>query len=48
MTDSPIFNEMRVMKPDFFVNVGDLHYSASDKTDQEEFIFAYHEVFKSS
>ena len=48
MTESPSFNEMSLMKPDFFVNVGDLHYAGSDNNDKEEFIFAYHEVFKSS
>jgi phosphodiesterase/alkaline phosphatase D-like protein len=36
------------LKPDFFVNLGDLHYSGTNKTTKEEFEFAYHEVFKSS
>ena len=35
------------LKPDFFVNVGDLHYSGTNKSTKSDFIHAYHEVFKS-
>ena len=36
------------MKPDFFVNMGDMHYSSKNKSSKEQFTFAYHEVFKSA
>lgn len=47
MSESKAFDEMSNLKPDFFVNLGDMHYSGTNWTTAEEFAFAYHEVFKS-
>ena len=47
LSDSSTFEQMNQLKPDFVMNIGDLHYSATDKTQTNEFIFAYHELFKS-
>lgn len=38
---------MSELRPDFFVNVGDLHYAGTNFTTADGFVFAYHEVFKS-
>lgn len=29
------------------MNVGDMHYSARNRSTPDQFVFAYHEVFKS-
>lgn len=47
MTNTDSFNDMSSLKPDFFVNVGDLHYAGTNQTTADEFVFAYHEAFKS-
>ena len=47
MTNTDSFNDMSSLKPDFFVNVGDFHYAGTNKTTADEFVFAYHEAFKS-
>jgi hypothetical protein len=38
---------MSSLNPDFFINVGDLHYAGTNYTKADGFAFAYHEVFKS-
>ena len=38
---------MAKLKPEFVVNVGDLHYSAMNSSTYDTFVYAYHEVFKS-
>ena len=48
MSKSDTFNQISEMKPDFFVNMGDMHYSSRNKSSKEQFAFAYHEVFKSA
>jgi phosphodiesterase/alkaline phosphatase D-like protein len=47
MTETSAFEHISKLKPDFFVNVGDLHYSGTNRSTNEDFAFAYHEVFKS-
>ena len=47
MSQSDAFNAMDSLNPDFFINVGDIHYGGTNRTVQEEFVFAYHEIFKS-
>jgi phosphodiesterase/alkaline phosphatase D-like protein len=47
MSDSNTFDHIRELSPDLFINIGDLHYSGFNKSQTEEFIFAYHELFKS-
>jgi hypothetical protein len=37
---------MNSLNPDFFVNLGDLHYSGRNNSKKEHFLYAYHEVFK--
>jgi phosphodiesterase/alkaline phosphatase D-like protein len=48
MSSSDAFNQISSMNPEFFINVGDMHYSASNRSSKEHFVFAYHEVFKSN
>jgi phosphodiesterase/alkaline phosphatase D-like protein len=38
---------MKNLNPDFYLNVGDLFYAATNKSTYEDFLFAYHEQFKS-
>ena len=38
---------MAQLQPDFVVNLGDLHYSAKNSSKKHNFVYAYHEVFKS-
>jgi phosphodiesterase/alkaline phosphatase D-like protein len=47
MSETDAFNQMSYLKPDLFINVGDMHYSAYNQVTEEELAFAYHEVFKS-
>jgi hypothetical protein len=47
MSESNTFNVIRNMNPDFFINLGDIHYSATNRTTSDEFLYAYHEIFKS-
>ncbi len=47
MSESISFDKMSELNPDFFLNVGDMHYSANSFAQPEDFVFAYHEVFKS-
>jgi phosphodiesterase/alkaline phosphatase D-like protein len=47
MTESASFAKMSELSPDFFINLGDLHYGGSNRSNEEQFAFAYHEVFKS-
>ena len=47
MSDSPAFDAITDLKPDFFLNVGDLFYSATNKSTVDDFLYAYHELFKS-
>mmetsp|Transcript_21485 Transcript_21485/g.15370 ORF Transcript_21485/g.15370 Transcript_21485/m.15370 type:complete len:138 (+) Transcript_21485:445-858(+) len=35
------------LKPDFFINLGDMHYAGTKKANKNFFEMAYHEVFKS-
>lgn len=48
MTETTTFAKMSSLKPDFFINLGDLHYAGTNRTVEEQFAFAYHEVFKSN
>ena len=48
MTKSGIYTEIAGKKPDFFLNLGDIHYSGSNRSSREDFLFAYHELFKSA
>jgi len=47
MTESTSFALMSQLQPDFFINLGDLHYGGTNRSLEEHFAFAYHEVFKS-
>jgi len=47
MSESNSFDKMTGLNPDFFLNVGDMHYSSNYFSQPEDFVFAYHEVFKS-
>lgn len=47
MSESNSFDEMSALRPDFFINLGDIHYSAFNYAQTEDFVFAYHELFKS-
>ena len=47
MSESNTFDDMSILKPDFFISLGDIHYSGFNQAQYEDFIFAYHELFKS-
>ena len=47
MTESNTFDEMNALNPDFVINLGDIHYSGFNQAQYEDFLFAYHELFKS-
>lgn len=47
MSTSPTFETISSLNPTFFVNLGDMHYSARNTSTKDQFVFAYHEVLKS-
>ncbi len=45
-SNSVIFEEIHARNPDLYINLGDLHYSATNQSKKASFLYAYHEVFK--
>lgn len=43
MSSSLAFDSIHKLSPDFFLNLGDMHYSGTRRITEDELAFAYHE-----
>eukprot|EP00347_Sterkiella_histriomuscorum_P023630 403333931 len=46
-SESSVFSQIDKKDPNFIINLGDLHYSARNRSKKNDFILSYHEIFKS-